>query len=156
MEVNGTAGGDSTDGTISANGLYTAPSVPPVTEPVRITAVANGLNGFASATVTYSNASLSGKYVFTFDESNSGAETEAVGLVTLDGMGNVAGTEDVNGPSGVFNAVTVTGNYSLSANGQGALTLNGGSAGTLSLTLSVVVGAAEGVLRQYQRSSGRW
>ncbi|MHB8404385.1 MAG: hypothetical protein ACYDCJ_03075 [Gammaproteobacteria bacterium] len=145
-EVNGTAGGSLIDGTISANGLYTAPSVPPITEPVTIMATADGVSATASATIGFSNTSLNGQYVFTFDEINSGAETGAVGLVTLDGAGDVTGTEDLNGPSGVFNAVSVAGNYSVSGNGQGTLTLDGGSAGTLSLTLSLVVGAAEGIL----------
>jgi hypothetical protein len=40
----------------------------------------------------------------------------------------------------------VTGQYSLSANGQGTLTLDGGTAGALSLTLGVAVNAAVGIL----------
>lgn len=52
-QVNGVGGGNSTVGTISSGGLYTAPNVPPATNPVTVTAVAQADNTkTASATVT--------------------------------------------------------------------------------------------------------
>src|SRR5579871_3193212 len=51
--VNGTIGGDTTVGTISSSGLYTAPAVPPATEPVQVTAPsAADANVSATALVT--------------------------------------------------------------------------------------------------------
>jgi len=145
-EVSGTAGGNSSVGTISASGVYTAPSVPPISQPVTITATESGISGSAAVTVAYSNATLMGQYVFTFSEFQNGVATDSVGIVNALGDGILSGTEDVNGPGGLFTAVPVTGSYSLSADGQGTLILDGGSAGTLTLTLSLVVGAGEGVL----------
>lgn len=143
-QVNGITGGNSTVGTISSGGLYKAPAVPPVSQPVSITAMQDSNTGSATATVTYSNASLNGQFVFTFSEQQGGVSTNVVGLITADGDGNVSGTEDVNGPLILPPSIAVTGNYTLSANGQGILTLNGGV--TLNLTLTLVAGAAQGIL----------
>ncbi|MGA9855560.1 MAG: hypothetical protein WBR29_09820 [Gammaproteobacteria bacterium] len=142
-QVNGITGGNASVGTISSGGLYTAPDVPPVSQPVSITAMQDSNTGSAAATVTYSNASLNGQFVFTFSELSGGVTTNAVGLITADGSGNITGTENV---SGISNPVSVSGHYSLSANGQGTLTIDGGNAGTLTLTLSLVAGATEGIL----------
>lgn len=54
-KVNGVAGGDGTNGTVSSAGLYTAPGVPPASEPVTVSAVsaADGVTqGSAAVTVT--------------------------------------------------------------------------------------------------------
>lgn len=147
--VNGQAGGDSTVGTITSSGLYTAPVIPPLLEPLTISAcTSSDCSGMATShvTVEFSNASLSGQYVFTFDEITGGSESRAVGVIIADGNGNVTGTEDVNAPSGAFTAEPITGQYSLSADGQGTLTLNGGGAGTLSMTISLFAGASSGAL----------
>lgn len=142
-QVNGTTGGNASVGTISTGGLYTAPAIPPTSQPVSITAMQDSNTGSAAATVTYSNASLNGQFVFTFSELRAGISTNVVGLITADGSGNISGTEDVNGPA-ILPPSAVTGNYTLSANGQGTLTLNGGV--TLNLTLTLIVGASQGVL----------
>ena len=52
-QVNGVGGGNSTVGTISSSGLYTAPSTPPTPNPVTVTAIAQADNSHtASASVT--------------------------------------------------------------------------------------------------------
>ncbi|HVA54692.1 MAG TPA: hypothetical protein VNI53_02680 [Gammaproteobacteria bacterium] len=145
-EVNGIAGGNASIGTISSGGLYTAPVVPPISQPVNITATQSSMTGSAAATVTYSNSSLNGQFIFTFDELQSGGETNTVGIITADGNGNISGTEDVRSPMNYYPSQPVTGNYTLSANGQGTLTINGGGAGTLTLTFTLVGGAVQGVL----------
>ncbi len=144
--VNGVNGGNSSTGTITSGGLYTAPSVPPTTQPLTITANDGSSSATAQVTVTYSDKSLNGPFIFDFSELQSGNTTNVVGLITADGNGNITGTEDVNGPNGLFSAVAVTGQYSLSSNGMGTITINGGSAGTLSLNLALIQGAAEGYL----------
>jgi len=65
--INNIAGGDSIVGTISTNGLYTAPLSPPETGMVTITAVSQAdstKSGSATVTIVFSNATLSGQYVF--------------------------------------------------------------------------------------------
>ena len=54
-EVNGVAGGNTTTGTISTSGLYTAPADVPSSPSVTVTAVSNAnvnVSGFAGATIT--------------------------------------------------------------------------------------------------------
>ncbi|MHB8584157.1 MAG: hypothetical protein ACYDAV_13005 [Gammaproteobacteria bacterium] len=147
--VNGTVNNSPVLGTITSSGLYTAPAIPPLLEPIVISALTPGTSGpivTAQVTVEFSNTSFSGQYVFTFDEVNNGSESRTVGAITADGNGNVVGTEDVNSPSGIFTNVPITGQYKLSADGQGTLTLNGGSAGILSMTFSLFSGANGGIL----------
>jgi hypothetical protein len=145
-QVNGISGGNASVGTITSGGVYTAPAVPPVSQPVSISATQDGMTAYAAVISTYSDKSLNGQFVFSFGELQGGVANNAVGLISADGNGNLSGTEDVNGPAGYFNAVAVTGNYTLSTNGQGTLTIDGGSAGTLTLTLSLVAGVGEGLL----------
>jgi len=145
-QVNGITGGNASVGTISGSGLYTAPAVPPISQPLSITATQDSMSASAAATVTYSSQSLSGQFVFTFSEMHGSSITNTVGMITADGSGNISGTEDVRSPTNYYPSQPLTGNYTLSANGQGTLTINGGSAGTLILTLSLVAGAAEGIL----------
>jgi len=145
-QVNGIAGGDSSIGTISGSGLYTAPAVPPISQPVSITAMQDSNTSSAAATVTYSNTSLNGQFVFTFAENTASGPSNAVGIITADGSGNIVGNADTNGPAGQFASVPVNGNYTLSGNGQGTLTMTVGGAGVLKLTLTLVAGAGEGIL----------
>jgi hypothetical protein len=64
-EVNGTAGGNSTTGTISAAGLYTAPATVP-SSAVNVTAVAQAdIITTASATVTINPSTANGTYTIT-------------------------------------------------------------------------------------------
>src|ERR1700722_897627 len=64
----GVLGGNSTFGTINANGVYTAPLTPPIGQTVSVTAAAQDApNSTASLSVTisgYSTSSLQGQYAF--------------------------------------------------------------------------------------------
>lgn len=132
-----TLNGTPTEGIISNTGLYTAPATPPFGEPVGISATTfNDQSGVTTVQVRYSKASLNGQYVFSFDEVAGGAETTAIGVFTADGDGGLTGTEDVNGPGGVFTAVPVTGQYTVGVDGEGSLTIQG-TAGNLSLTFDL-------------------
>ena len=146
--VNGQTNGSSTVGTITPSGLYTAPMVPPLLEPVIVSACTSSTCdpiATTHVTVEFSNVSLNGQYIFTFDEIIGGSESRAVGTITVDSSGNVTGTEDVNSPSDMLTAISITGQYNLSADGQGVLTLSS-NAGTLSMTLGLFAGANGGVL----------
>lgn len=131
--VNGIAGGNATVGTISSTGLYTAPSVVPSPASVTVTATLqanSGVSGNAIVTitaVTFNNSSLKGTYIFSLSGIDaSGFTFYAVGAIKADGNGNVTGgEEDLNDvSSGYFQASTITGTYSLGADGRGILNLS--------------------------------
>jgi len=129
-EVNGTAGGNSTIGTISSGGLYAAPAQVPTPEPITVTALSNGVTATASLTVTYSHASLQGTYMAGFTELAGVQGTNVIGYFNFDGQGDVSGTVDVNSSTaGVLSGVAVTGHYAVNPDGSGTLSMDAGAAG---------------------------
>lgn len=131
-QVNGVAGGNSAVGTITSNGLYTAPDVIPSPASVTISAVLqanSAISGNSIATITtvqFSNSSLKGTYVLTLTGIDlSGNSFNAVGAITADGNGNITGgEEDLNNVStGYKLAPSVTGTYSVTSDGRGTLNL---------------------------------
>ncbi len=88
-----------------------------------------GINGIPPGSGSYSNASLSGSYVYHLsgvDDSTS-APYEEAGVFTADGKGNITGgiddaTEEANG---VSLGNSITGTYTISSNGTGSITLTG-------------------------------
>jgi hypothetical protein len=143
--VNGVAGGNSTVGTVSSTGLYTAPDVVPSPASVTVTATlqANSAvsgNGIVTITsVVFNNSSLKGNYVFSLTGIDaSGYAFYAVGTVTADGNGNITGgEEDLNdASSGYFQASSVTGTYSVGSDGRGTLNLNS-SIGSFSYAIAL-------------------
>ncbi|HTV65789.1 MAG TPA: hypothetical protein VMD98_09300 [Bryocella sp.] len=131
--VNGVAGGNASAGTISSSGLYTAPDVVPSPASVTISAAlqsAPSISGNSIVTVTavtFSNSSIKGNYIFTLSGiDGNGYSFYAAGAITADGNGNItAGEEDLNDvSSGYFQATSVTGTYSVGADGRGTLNLN--------------------------------
>ena len=132
-QVNGIAGGNTSVGTISSTGLYTAPAVVPSPASVTITAVLQADTSFfgnSIVTVTavqFGNGSLKGNYVFSLGGIDvNGFAFYAVGAVTADGNGNITGgEEDLNDvSSGYLQATSVTGTYNVGSDGRGTLTLN--------------------------------
>ena len=129
-QVNGVTGGNTSVGTISATGLYTAPTVVPNPASVTITAFISDMttvSGSAIVTitaVTFNNSSLKGNYVLTLSGLDGNANPfYAIGAITADGNGNIAGgEEDINDTtSGYVNASKITGTYTVSADGRGTL-----------------------------------
>ena len=134
-EVNGQIGGTSTIGTITQQGNYIAPQIPPPGALVTITAVSQADSTQTSSAVvqvTFSNLSLSGPYVF----STRGAITTTGGFInrigsftatsqTSTGSGTLtAGLEDVNETSVQPNPASpapFTGTYSITADGRGTM-----------------------------------
>lgn len=127
-QVNGMTGGNSTLGTISTAGLYTAPATPPSGRTVNVTAVSQAdpsMSASASVSIAPSVATLSGQYAFSFSGQNSLGLLTAAGSFQADGKGNVLnGVEDVNSGAGVFTSVPFTGTYSVGEDGLGSLTLS--------------------------------
>lgn len=96
-------------------------------------------------TGNFSNASLSGTYAFVTSGEVITTTTEAplarTGSFVADGNGNItAGVEDVNSQGTVNAAAAITGgNYSVSADGRGTLSLNVASGFTSTITFAIVL-----------------
>jgi hypothetical protein len=140
-QVNNTAGGDSTVGTISTDGLYTAPLSPPVSGAVTVTAVSQAdqsRSGSATVTIVFSNATLSGQYAFSFTGVDATDFLLAVGSFTADGSGNLTdGVEDLNERTGTSTSLPFTGTYSIGSDGRGSATMTS-SQGTSNLRFVVL------------------
>jgi len=133
-EVNGVVGGNTTFGTVDINGIYTAPLLTPAPAQATITAVLNAATSFSGnsivtvTSVVFNNSSLKGNYVLSLRGTGANASSSfyAAGVITADGNGNITGgAEDMNDTnSGYTRAATVTGTYSIGADGRGTLNLN--------------------------------
>jgi len=129
-QVDGAIGGNSTVGTISTAGSFTAPNLPPsagsASGTVVITAVSQAdspKSNSITVTIQYANASLQGAYAFSVSGSITNATVSAVGRFQADGKGSITnGFEDFNGSVGVFPNVTLTGSYSVGPDGRGTAT----------------------------------
>lgn len=124
--VNNIPGGNSIVGTITPQGLYTAPDMPTANGAVVISA---SPQAYPSATtsvtigITFSSASLNGNYVFTLSGTQSGSPWAVVGSFTASNGVISNGVEDINGPAGVFQALAFNGSYFMDASGIGIATL---------------------------------
>lgn len=88
-------------------------------------------------------SALQDQYAFLVKDQSTGKGAPkggaAAGSFTADGKGNItAGVMDVNSATGTFQALPVTGSYTLNATGQGIITLNT-SQGTVSFAVVVPV-----------------
>lgn len=103
----------------------------------------------------FSNASLKGSYAFTLTTSMGAPALQfEVGSMNADGNGNISGVEDINGPGGVTKAVSVSGTYTITADGRGTLTLGSGSGSSRDLRFvlsanSATAGDNDGILIEF-------
>lgn len=127
-QVDGTPGGNSTVGTISASGSFSAPNLPPAGGSVTITAVLQAdstKSGSITVTIQFSNASVQGAYAFNVSGTTGGSNVSAVGSFQANGGGTItSGSEDFNGSAGTFANLAFTGSYSVGADGRGSATIN--------------------------------
>jgi hypothetical protein len=125
-------GGNSTVGTINANGVYSPPPTPPVTQSVVVTAAAqDSPTSTASLIVTitgYSTSSLQGQFAFSMMGSNASGHFFRAGSFTADGAGNLNSVqEDVNTVAGATTSpISTTGAYTVGADGRGTMQFNDG------------------------------
>jgi Putative Ig domain len=118
-------------GTITPGGLYTAPQEPPPGGTATIQAalqIAPAEFATATATVTYSNASLAGSYAFLLRGSDPSGLLLRAGSFTADGKGNItAGIEDINnGINLVQSGVSFTGTYTIGGDGRASIVFKDG------------------------------
>jgi hypothetical protein len=146
-KVNDITGGNSTLGTITTGGLYTAPLAPPLSGTVTVSAasVTNpARTASATVTIVFSNATLTGQYAFGFTGYDDSGMFLVAGSFVADGNGGITnGLEDLNHSSGVYQNITFTGSYSIGADGRGSMSLALSQAppswGQLSTNLRLVV-----------------
>ena len=130
--VNGVLGGNSTSGTISATGIYTAPNTPPIGSTVTVTVESRDFPlASASATVTisgYSTSSFQGSFAFSMSGSNASGVFSRAGSFAADGAGHLSGgLEDVNATSCVTaNPISFVGTYTINPDGRGTMTFADG------------------------------
>jgi Fe-S cluster assembly iron-binding protein IscA len=126
--VSGSGCSGATCGTISAQGLYTAPNIVPTPHTVVVTAKAHAdQTKSASSTVTImpsSNSKLKGRYAFLFKGFDQLGVYQAVGSITADGGGNITGgSEDVNNVTAPQLQLAVHGTYLVRSDNRGTVTL---------------------------------
>ncbi|MDE1983674.1 MAG: hypothetical protein KGL98_00300 [Gammaproteobacteria bacterium] len=137
--VNAIPGGNSAVGTITPQGLYTAPDMPTANGTVVISASPQAYPAAVTSVtigITFSNASLNGNFVFTLNGTQSASPWAAVGSFTA-GNGQIgSGVEDINGPSGVSTALPFSGSYFIDASGIGIATFTS-SQGSVNLSFTL-------------------
>ncbi len=126
-QVNTVSGGNSIVGTISTNGLYTAPLSPPETGKVTVTAVSQAdstKSSSATVTIIFSNATMNGQYAFFLSGVDTSGDFFVAGSFNADGNGNLTnGVQDLNHFTGIFSNLTFTGSYLIEADGRGSATI---------------------------------
>jgi hypothetical protein len=126
-EVNGTPLGDTLHGSIDSNGNYTAPAMPPPGGSTTITAITTGGSANATATVVFSNNSLSGPYAFSYTGVDSSGYLAVAGSFTANN-GVLTGGEDATNNAQPFPTTSISGStYSIGPDGRGTVTIIGGA-----------------------------
>lgn len=143
-QVNGVAGGNSTVGTISSSGLYTAPAAIPNPAAVTVSAVSHAdatKSGSTHVTiVNLKNSLLSGPYSFEIAGPDSNEEMRAaLGSITFDGKGSLTGLLDLNQmtmPAGAETSIPFSGTYMVGQDNRGTLTFSFSPALAFAFTLN--------------------
>ncbi len=144
-------------GSIDANtGLYTAPLYPPPGGSVTVTATSGTQTSTATAVITYSDASLTGPFSFSYVGNNALGYYAVAGSFVADGNGNItSGIADSNGflggPSG---GVAFTGTYQVSGDGRGTAVISAGPGGSTNNQLAFVLTTNQhGYLTRFDKQS---
>jgi hypothetical protein len=121
-QVNGTPGGSSSLGTISAAGLFTAPSAIPAGGAITVSAVAQADTSKSDSVVVavvHSPAQLSGQYAIAYWGRDSDGLIYAAGSIIADGNGTITGgILDLNAAVGLSPNLGLSGTYSVSEDGR--------------------------------------
>jgi hypothetical protein len=153
--VQGTGCSQSACGSITSNGLYTAPANVPNPPLVTVTATSHADNSRqASAAVTIaptSNSKLNGQYAFLFQGFDPLGPYQAAGSFTADGHGNLTGgLEDINRILGPVNS-TIRGTYNISGDNRGTMQITT-SLGTATYTFAINATGTAGRFIEFDNS----
>lgn len=142
-QVNGIAGGNSTIGTISATGLFTAPAAVPSPDTETITAVSHADSSKSGTThvriVNLRNGLLNGSYAFQITAADSDESIRAaIGSLKFDGNGGLTGVLDLNQTRAAYSesGVEFSGSYSIGNDYRGKMTFNFTPALTFAFTVN--------------------
>ncbi|MDT8071047.1 MAG: hypothetical protein ROO76_23060 [Terriglobia bacterium] len=146
-------------GTITGDGLYTAPSSVPNPATVTITATSqadSAKSGTAVVTIGGSSlAELNGHYAFLLSGFNAGGAMHTAGSFVADGNGHLLnGLQDINGASGAHSQIAFTGTYTLGADRRGELVLTS-SLGTAKFRFALNADASEARMIQFDNTGTR-
>ena len=123
-------------------GLYTAPPSPPPGGVVTITAQNGTATATSTATILFSDASLTGPFTFSYTGNDNSGFLAVAGSFLADGQGHiVSGVEDSDSFStGVATQVPITGTYVVGPDGRTRAKFNVGSGS----------GVGQGTVQTYQ------
>jgi hypothetical protein len=125
-------GGNSTLGTIDANGVFSEPATPPIGQVVTVSVSAQDApTSIASLYIAisgYTPSSFQGQFAFSLSGSDAAGRFFRAGSFTADSSGGLSSVvEDVNpAPGGTGNPITTTGMYTIGSDGRGQLSFNDG------------------------------
>src|SRR5438270_13428609 len=89
---------------------------------------------------SFTNANLNGPYAFSYTGSDAGGFLAVAGSFQADGNGHItSGTQDINSGAAVRTNASITGTYTVRADGRGSATLNS-PAGNTTIDFVLVAG----------------
>lgn len=96
-------------------------------------------NGFAlvQSGASFSNGSVQGNDGLNLSGSQAGFEIDTAAQFNADGNGHLSGSQDVNNGGALYQALSLSGTYSVNSNGRGLMALHN-STGTLNLEFYIV------------------
>ena len=156
--ISGSGCSGSACGSITTEGLYTAPATVPSLPTVVIKASSQiDVSQSASAIVNIvatPDAKLQGQYAFQFTGFDSEGIYQSAGSFSADGNGNLTGTEDINRKAGPANDVSFTGTYQMLTESRGLFTLSS-SVGTHTFAFGLNAATTSGRLIAFDYTSLR-
>ena len=119
---------------------------PPATSSAQLTLTVNGSGG---------STGMQGNYAFYLNGFNSGGAWTLAGSFIADGNGNItSGIVDTNSVAGTPLTATITGTYSIAANGLNTMTIQGQSWGPITLAF-VLDSTGNGKVIEYDDTTGQ-
>ena len=103
---------------------------------------------------TFTNANLNGPYAFSYTGSDAGGFLSVAGSFQADGNGHItSGTQDINSGAAVHTNASISGTYTVRADGRGSATLNS-PAGNTTIEFVLVAGGHALVTRFDANATG--
>src|ERR1051325_6256040 len=103
---------------------------------------------------SFTNASLSGPFAFSYTGSDGAGFLAVAGSFQADGAGRItSGMQDVNSGFGIFTNASITGTYSVRADGRGSANLN--SPAGNSVIDFVIVSGGHALITRFDANAAR-